>query len=94
MRIKYAVMLGNTLMALGLMLMMSCIGLSVVSQSPGLSLSAGLAEDAIFGIFAGAILWLVGACISGREKVADRYYWLRQYGNERCRRHSGDHCSR
>jgi len=49
-----------------------------------------LTQASILGIFIGALMWLVGARISGREKVADRYYWLR-HCDERCRRSSHHH---
>jgi len=33
----------------------------------------------------------VGARVSGRERVEDRYYWLRHYGDKRCRRNHTSH---
>lgn len=35
-------------------------------------------------IFVGALLWLVGARIGGREQVADRYWWVKHF-DKRCR---------
>ncbi len=77
---------GNVLMCLGLLTMVSGISYSVLNQLPELQLPQYMAHGAIFSIFIGALLWLAGARISGREKVADRYYWLRHFGDKRCRR--------
>mgnify|MGYP001942035877 CR=1 FL=1 len=88
MKRKYANVAGNTLMVLGLLTMVFGVGYSILNQLPQLDLPQYLTHGAIFGIFFGALLWLVGARISGREKVADRYYWLRHCGDKRCRRNS------
>ncbi|MBW1216527.1 uncharacterized protein DUF2583 [Pantoea allii] len=85
-------MAGNALMVIGLLTMILGVGFSIVNQLPSLNLPQILAQSAMFGIFFGALLWLVGACISGREKVEDRYYWVRHYGDKRCRRtHHSSH---
>ena len=88
MKRKSAMIAGNSLMGLGLLTMIVGIGYAVLNQLPQLQLPAVLTPLAILGIFIGALLWLVGARISGREKVADRYYWLRHCGDHRCRRAS------
>ena len=67
------------------------VGYSILNQMPSLHLPQFLAHGAMFSIFIGALLWLAGACISGREKVEDRYYWLRHYGDKRCRRSHHSH---
>ncbi|MFH8134303.1 stress-induced protein YchH [Pantoea osteomyelitidis] len=79
--------LGNALMILGLVTMVGGIGYSVINQLPSLHLPQFLAHGAMFSIFIGALLWLAGARVSGRERVEDRYYWLRHY-DKRCRRAS------
>lgn len=81
---------GNSLMVLGLVTMVLGVGFSIINQLPTLNLPQIVAQGAILGIFIGALLWLVGARVSGREKVEDRYYWLRHY-DKRCRRSSGSH---
>lgn len=79
-------MAGNTLMVLGLLTMVLGVGYSILNQLPALNLPQFLAHGAMFSIFIGALLWLAGARVSGREKIEDRYYWLRHYGDKRCRR--------
>ncbi|NBB56042.1 stress-induced protein YchH [Pantoea vagans] len=81
---------GNSLMVLGLVIMVLGVGFSIINQLPTLDLPQFLAQGAILSIFIGALMWLVGARISGREKVEDRYYWLRHY-DKRCRRSHNSH---
>jgi len=88
MKRKNAMIAGNGLMGLGLFTMILGVGYAVLNQLPQLQLPSMLTPVAILAIFIGALLWLVGARISGREKVADRYYWVRHCGDERCRRTS------
>ncbi|MDE1187069.1 MAG: stress-induced protein YchH [Pantoea sp.] len=80
--------IGNGLMCLGLLTMVLGVGYSIINQIPSLNLPQFLAHGAMFSIFIGALLWLVGARVSGREKVEDRYFWLRHYGDKRCRRNT------
>ncbi|NUU68315.1 stress-induced protein YchH [Enterobacteriaceae bacterium BIT-l23] len=88
MKRKNASLLGNMLMGLGLVVMIGGVGYSVLNQLPQLNLPEFLAHGAVFSIFVGAILWLAGARISGRERVTDRYWWVRHY-DKRCRRSGG-----
>ena len=81
---------GNSLMVLGLVIMVLGVGFSIMNQLPALDLPQLLAQGAILSIFIGALMWLVGARISGREKIEDRYYWLRHY-DKRCRRSHNSH---
>ncbi|ADO09261.1 hypothetical protein CRM79_06335 [Pantoea agglomerans] len=81
---------GNSLMVLGLVTMVLGVGFSIMNQLPSLDLPQFLAQGAILSIFIGALMWLVGARISGREKIEDRYYWLRHY-DKRCRRSHNSH---
>ncbi|MEN3754066.1 stress-induced protein YchH [Mangrovibacter yixingensis] len=83
MKRKNASLLGNFLMGFGLVVMVAGVGVSVLNQLPQLNISEMLGHGAIFGIFAGAILWLVGARVSGHEAVADRYWWVRHF-DKRC----------
>jgi len=64
---------GNSLMVLGLLTMVLGVGYSIINQLPSLHLPQFLAHGAMFSIFIGALLWLVGARVSGREKVEARY---------------------
>ncbi len=82
---------GNGLMCFGLLTMVLGVGYSIINQLPSLHLPQFLSHGAMFSIFIGALLWLVGARISGRERVEDRYYWLRHYGDKRCRRNHSSH---
>ncbi|MCH5465817.1 membrane protein [[Pantoea] beijingensis] len=93
MKRRHANVAGNILMGFGLLTMVAGVGYSVLNQLPQLQLPQYMAHGAIFSIFLGALLWLVGARISGREKIADRYYWLRHCGDQRCRRQSHHHHS-
>ncbi|KGT94815.1 membrane protein [Erwinia typographi] len=89
MKRKHANFAGNALMVVGLVVMIGGVGYSVLNQLPQLQLPEFMVHGAIFSIFIGALLWLVGARVSGREKVTDRYYWVRHYGDKRCRRSDG-----
>lgn len=89
MRRKYTNLTGNALMILGLVVMVGGVGYAVLNQLPQLQLPQYMVHGAILSIFVGALLWLAGARISGREKVCDKYYWHRHYGDKRCRRTSG-----
>ncbi|MEJ5176750.1 stress-induced protein YchH [Erwinia sp. MYb416] len=77
MKRKHTHVLGNTLMVLGLVVMIGGVGYSVVNQIPQFHLPQFMVHGALGSIFIGALLWLAGARISGREKIADRYYWVR-----------------
>lgn len=88
MKRKHACLAGNALMALGLAVMVVGVAYAVLNQLPQLQLPEYVVHGAIFSIFVGALMWLVGARISGREKITDRYYWVRHYGDKRCRRAS------
>ncbi|KHN52205.1 stress-induced protein YchH [Pectobacterium fontis] len=85
MKRKNVAMLGNVLMGAGLVLMIGGIGLSIASQFPKLTVPTYMTYTDLVGIFAGAIFWLVGARVSGREEVADRYWWVKHF-DKRCRR--------
>lgn len=90
MKHQHCRMAGNSLMVLGLVTMVLGVGVSITNQLPTLNMPQILAQGAILSIFIGALLWLVGARVSGREKVEDRYYWLRHY-DKRCRRSPNSH---
>lgn len=91
MKRKHADFAGNALMIVGLLGMVGGVGYAVLNELPQLHLSEFMVHCAIFSIFIGALVWLVGARVSGREKINDRYYWVRHYGDKRCRRHNGQH---
>lgn len=78
---------GNVLMVVGLAVMVLGVGYSIINQLPSLHLPQFLAHGAMFSIFIGALLWLAGARVSGREKIEDRYFWHRHY-DKRCQRTS------
>lgn len=85
MKRRNAAVLGNILMGFGLVTMISGVGYTILNQMPNLGLPQNLAHAAVMGIFLGAILWLAGARVGGRECVADRYWWVRHY-DHRCRK--------
>jgi len=76
---------GNALMIVGMIMMITGLLFSVINQLPSITLPSLMAQGAILGIFIGALLWLTGARVSGREKIEDRYFWHRHY-DKRCRR--------
>ncbi|RJT42258.1 stress-induced protein YchH [Rahnella woolbedingensis] len=92
MKRKTARMIGNGLMGLGLLTMVGGVGYSILNQMPELGLPQFLAHGAIGSIFVGAILWVAGARVGGRERVADRYWWVRHFDsrctNSKSHRHS------
>ncbi|CDG87401.1 MULTISPECIES: stress-induced protein YchH [Xenorhabdus] len=85
MKRKNAFILGNIFMGLGMAAML--ISLSYVLLSHVFSLDqSGLATGiSLMGLFVGALVWLAGASIGGREQVTDKYWWLKNY-DERYRR--------
>ncbi|MFC3395567.1 stress-induced protein YchH [Brenneria rubrifaciens] len=85
MKRKKVTLLGNVLMGIGMILMIGGIVFSIVSQFPELNLPKSMMYSDLVSIFAGAISWLVGARISGREAVADRYWWVKHF-DKRCQR--------
>ncbi|QOL14690.1 stress-induced protein YchH [Dickeya dianthicola] len=85
MRRRNAVMMGNLFMGLGMLLMIAGIAYSIANQLPELKLPGSLYYVELLAIFAGAILWLAGARISGRECVADKYWWLKHFDKRCCR---------
>ncbi|CNF41842.1 Protein of uncharacterised function (DUF2583) [Yersinia pseudotuberculosis] len=90
MKRKSAIVLGNMLMGLGLATMVVGVGYSILTEISELGLPQFFAHGAIMSIFVGALLWLAGARIGGREAVADRYWWVKHF-DKRCtknQRHS------
>ncbi|PWC09473.1 stress-induced protein YchH [Brenneria corticis] len=85
MKRKNAITIGNGLMGLGMVLMVGGIAYCIISQFAKLNLPQFIAYLDLITIFAGAISWLAGARISGREKVADRYWWVKHF-DKRCQR--------
>lgn len=90
MKRKNASLLGNVLMGLGLVVMVGGVGYSILNQLPQFALPEIFAHGAVMSIFVGAVLWLAGARIGGREQVCDRYWWIRHY-DKRCQRGQQKH---
>lgn len=90
MKRRNASLLGNFLMGLGLVVMVGGVGYSILNQLPQFNFPQYFAHGAIMSIFVGAVLWLAGARAGGREKVCDRYWWVRHY-DKRCRRDEHQH---
>ncbi|HEI8864718.1 stress-induced protein YchH [Serratia sp. AKBS12] len=84
MKRKNAQLMSNVLMGLGLVVMIGGVGYSIVAEVSSWNLPQFFAHGAIFSIFVGALLWLVGARVGGREQVADRYWWVKHF-DKRCR---------
>ena len=90
MRRKHATLAGNLLMGLGLLTMIVGVGYSILNQMPELNLPQYFAHGAIMSIFVGALLWLAGARLGGREQVCDRYWWVKHF-DKRCSRSHHPH---
>ncbi|PLR37380.1 hypothetical protein CYR55_10635 [Chimaeribacter californicus] len=90
MRRKHATLAGNLLMGLGLLTMVGGVGYSILNQMPQLNLPQYFAHGAVMSIFIGALLWLAGARIGGREQVCDRYWWVKHF-DKRCNRSHHPH---
>ncbi|EPL9567973.1 stress-induced protein YchH [Providencia rettgeri] len=82
MKRKSAHLIGNVLMGLGMVVMIGSIGVNLFSHVINFGLSELVTNGSLFGIFVGAMVWLVGARVGGREKVADRYWVLKHYGRK------------
>ncbi|QCR35924.1 stress-induced protein YchH [Nissabacter sp. SGAir0207] len=90
MRRRNATRLGNVLMGIGLITMVGGVGYSMLNQLPQLNLPQFFAHGAVVSIFVGALLWLAGARIGGREQVCDRYWWVKHF-DKRCTRSHTHH---
>ncbi|WP_159566292.1 stress-induced protein YchH [Budvicia diplopodorum] len=80
MKRKTAVVLGNVLMGVGLVLMIGSIAFTVLGLLKDFFLPGAQAHLPIVGIFIGALVWLIGARLGGREKIEDRYWWIKHGG--------------
>jgi len=85
MKRKNASLCGNILMGCGLAVMAAGIIGAVLNHIPQFSIPSMLASASVLGIFVGAVVWLAGARIGGREQISDRYFWVRHF-DKRCRR--------
>lgn len=83
MKRKVIHLVGNILMGIGLVMMIGSIGINLFSHVVNFGLSELVTNGSLFGIFIGALVWLVGARVGGREKVADRYWLLKHYHSSR-----------
>ncbi|MBI6548283.1 stress-induced protein YchH [Xenorhabdus lircayensis] len=90
MRRKKTFIFGNILMGLGMAAMLVSLAYVLLSHIFSFGLSELLTDGALMGVFVGAVIWLAGASIGGREQVTDRYWWLKNY-DERCRRKKHRH---
>ncbi|KFK94327.1 MULTISPECIES: stress-induced protein YchH [unclassified Serratia (in: enterobacteria)] len=84
MKRRNAGLMGNVLMGLGMVVMVVGVGYSILAEVSQLNLPQFFAHGAVMSIFIGALLWLVGARIGGREQVADRYWWVKHF-DKRCK---------
>ncbi|WP_447871935.1 stress-induced protein YchH [Serratia fonticola] len=83
MKRKNAEVIGNVLMGMGMVVMVGGVGYSILAEVSQFNLPQFFAHGAIMSIFIGALLWLAGARIGGRERVADRYWWAKHF-DKRC----------
>ncbi len=87
MKRSHSSLLGNALMVVGLVLSVSSLLIAFLSQAEGSILTDSWATGSVLGIFMGAFFWLMGAQLSGREKVCEKYYLLRFHQRHPQRRH-------
>ncbi len=87
---KKSFILGNILMGMGMAAMLISLSYVLFSHIFDYGYSEFLAGSALIGLFMGAFIWLVGASIGGRERVTDKYWWLKNY-DERYRRKKHQH---
>ncbi|WP_340619824.1 stress-induced protein YchH [Xenorhabdus siamensis] len=85
MKRKKAFILGNIFMGLGMIAMLISLAYVLLSHIFSFSESEFLVGIALMGLFVGALIWLGGASLGGREQVTDKYWWLKNY-DERYRR--------
>lgn len=81
MKYKQRLIAGNMLMAAGLVIIGLGVLTTLLNQLPSVQLPALAVEGGVFAIFAGALMWLSGAQLGGREAVCDRYYLVRLHGD-------------
>ncbi|WP_127959337.1 stress-induced protein YchH [Serratia microhaemolytica] len=79
MKHKNAKLIGNTLMIFGIVVMLAGGGYAIIAEMSPFNLPQLFAHGAVMSIFIGALLWLAGACVSGREGVAERYWWIKHF---------------
>ena len=72
-----ASLLGNVLMALGLVVMVGGVGYSILNQLPQFNPATDFSHGAVLSIFVGGVLWLAGARVGHMNKSSDRYWWVR-----------------
>lgn len=84
MKRKNADRMGNFFMGLGMVVMLGGMGYNILAEVSKLDLPQFFAHGAIMSIFVGALLWLLGARIGGREQVADRYWWVKHFDKRCC----------
>ncbi|CDG47522.1 stress-induced protein YchH [Serratia symbiotica] len=84
MKRRHVEKVGNFFMGLGLVVMISGGGYSILAEVSQFNLPPLYAQGAIRSIFIGALIWLVGARIGGREQVAERYWWI-NHVDKHCR---------
>ncbi|MDR0807395.1 MAG: stress-induced protein YchH [Enterobacteriaceae bacterium] len=86
MKRRILVLSGNVLMGLGMISMIGGVVFTILSHAKGVTqLSGSLAHLPIVAIFVGALVWLVGARIGGRDRIADRYWWIKHCDNDKYR---------
>lgn len=86
MKRKLLTVVGNILMAIGILFMIGGLLVSVISYLPDLNLSAMYAEGGLGSLFLGAFIWLLGANFSGKQSIEDRYWCIRREEKLRMRR--------
>jgi len=87
MKREHTSLLGNGFMVVGLVLSVSSLAIALLSQASGNLFTDNWAIGSVLGIFCGAFFWLLGAQISGREKVCEKYYLLRLHQRHPHHRH-------
>lgn len=87
MKRKNASLLGNVLMALGLVVMVVGVGYSILNQLPQFNLPQFFCTRCRAQYFCWRRALAGGARVGGHEQISDRYWWVRHY-DKRCRRNN------
>ncbi|HAT1685266.1 TPA: stress-induced protein YchH [Klebsiella oxytoca] len=75
MKYHRALFTGNVLMGLGaLVIVLSVADLLVAALLPD-TFNAG----AVWGVFIGAGIWMMGVRLGDRESITERYWWVRHF---------------
>lgn len=77
-------LLGNLLMVLGVFAIVVGAATAIYSFSPDHPLSESMSLLSVLSLFMGLIIWFTGAMFSGKNSIAERYWWCRHFDKRCC----------